>query len=177
MRESDYWEDTLLLIVYDEHGGFYDHVVPPTNVSNPNPEIEPATPFDFTRLGIRVPAIAISPWLKKTIVSTQLEHASIPHTVKDIFNLKSDYLNIRDKEANPFITDDLILDEMRDDCITGLPEPPSFLKEPLHINNIVTSNPTSEAFVMGTILVKDGYLSKEIYESIIKTVHTDSDSM
>ena len=29
LRKSQYWNDTLLLIVYDEHGGFYDHIVPP----------------------------------------------------------------------------------------------------------------------------------------------------
>lgn len=39
-RASKYWEDTLLLITYDEHGGFYDHEIPPAGVANPNPDIE-----------------------------------------------------------------------------------------------------------------------------------------
>lgn len=38
LRNSTSWEDTLLLIFYDEHGGFPDHVIPPMNVSNPSPE-------------------------------------------------------------------------------------------------------------------------------------------
>jgi hypothetical protein len=69
------FEKTLLLIVYDEHGGFYDHVVPPGhagwNAGNPGLEHEVVAPtrdhvpeFDFTRLGPRVPAVAISPWIE-----------------------------------------------------------------------------------------------------------------
>lgn len=49
------WSKTLLLIVYDEHGGFYDHVAPP-----PGPPVSPDLPV--TTLGVRVPAIVISPW-------------------------------------------------------------------------------------------------------------------
>lgn len=70
-RKSKYWENTLLLIVYDEHGGFYDHVIPPTGVPNPNPEDKSGPfPFKFNRLGIRVPAIAVSPWLKNSVEDT-----------------------------------------------------------------------------------------------------------
>lgn len=36
-RQSRYWNDTLLIITYDEHGGFYDSVIPPGNVVNPTP--------------------------------------------------------------------------------------------------------------------------------------------
>lgn len=36
-RDSEYWENTLLVITYDEHGGFPDHVAPPSNVTNPDP--------------------------------------------------------------------------------------------------------------------------------------------
>jgi phospholipase C len=56
------FEKTLLLVVYDEHGGFYDHVVPPETIA-PMAEHDPA--FDFTRLGVRVPAVAISPWIER----------------------------------------------------------------------------------------------------------------
>jgi phospholipase C len=66
------WATTLLAIVYDEHGGFYDHVEPP-----------PATPpdgqtdeYSFTRLGVRVPAVLVSPHLARGVLKTELEHTS-----------------------------------------------------------------------------------------------------
>jgi phospholipase C len=59
------WEKTALIITYDEHGGFYDHVPPPTGVPNPDGLNATDDPFDFTRLGVRVPAIVVSPWVKK----------------------------------------------------------------------------------------------------------------
>ncbi len=51
-------------IIHIEHGGFYDSSIPPGNVPNPSPEF-PGTPnpFDFTRLGVKVPAILVSPWI------------------------------------------------------------------------------------------------------------------
>ena len=67
-RKSKYWENTLFLITYDEHGGFWDHVHPPIDAVNPNPAI-PSFPdkFDFSRLGPRVPTILISPWIAKSV--------------------------------------------------------------------------------------------------------------
>ena len=96
LRASKYWNDTLLLITYDENGGFWDSVPPTQKVPNPYPD-SPGQPdhFDFERLGPRVPAIAISPWLAKGMDSTVYEHSSIPATIKNIFNLKADYLNPR----------------------------------------------------------------------------------
>jgi phospholipase C len=57
------FEKTLFLVVYDEHGGFYDHVVPPSDAvapSAPSPE-----GFEFKRLGVRVPAVVVSPWIER----------------------------------------------------------------------------------------------------------------
>jgi phospholipase C len=52
---SPHWERTLLVVLYDEHGGFYDHVPPPTAV--------PVTPDLPAAYGVRVPAFVISPWV------------------------------------------------------------------------------------------------------------------
>ena len=70
VRNSPQWESTLLLVTYDEHGGYFDHVPPPANVPNPDGLIDynankTAVDFDFTRLGVRVPALFISPWIAK----------------------------------------------------------------------------------------------------------------
>jgi phospholipase C len=67
------FEETLLVILYDEHGGFYDHVVPPSTVA---PDGNTTT-FAFDRLGVRVPAILISPWLEPRFINTEFDHTSI----------------------------------------------------------------------------------------------------
>ncbi|HTQ61162.1 MAG TPA: alkaline phosphatase family protein [Candidatus Solibacter sp.] len=65
----DLWKSTLLLIVYDEHGGIYDHVVPPKCISDgyfaKPADTGTGETFNFDRLGVRVPAIAISPYISK----------------------------------------------------------------------------------------------------------------
>ncbi|HVA65804.1 MAG TPA: alkaline phosphatase family protein [Elusimicrobiota bacterium] len=71
---EDLWRSTLLVVVYDEHGGFYDHVVPPKAVP-PNKPRDPN--FSFTQYGVRVPALLISPWAKKGVLSTTFDHASL----------------------------------------------------------------------------------------------------
>ena len=68
------WDKTLLLIVYDEHGGFYDHVSPPQA-----PDDDPAT---FGRYGVRVPAIVVSPWVApRSVCKALFDHTSIIHTI------------------------------------------------------------------------------------------------
>ena len=63
MRSSPNWNETVLIITYDEHGGFYDHVPPPA-ATPPDPP-NPAQQFDFASYGIRVPAVVISPLIPK----------------------------------------------------------------------------------------------------------------
>jgi phospholipase C len=54
-------------VYFDEHGGMYDHVSPPLhNVPNPDGiDSDDVPPFKFDRLGVRVPALIISPWIDK----------------------------------------------------------------------------------------------------------------
>lgn len=100
IRSNDkMWKKTLLVIVYDEHGGFYDHVAPPGDVANPDGKT--AGNFDFKQLGVRVPAVLVSPWLEKKVDHTVYEHASIPATLNRFWGL-GDYLTERDKAANSF---------------------------------------------------------------------------
>jgi phospholipase C len=125
------WVSTALLVVYDEHGAIYDHVLPPpcqpdqfTASAN---DTGTGQPFAFDRLGVRVPAILISPWIPKgTIVNRTFDHASIPATVTKFF--LGDYSPISPREANAdmFIEPKgqavdparnlLSLATMRDDC-------------------------------------------------------------
>ena len=101
IRNSPQWEQTLLVILADEHGGIYDHVPPPETV-NPDSQESQDPPFDFKRLGLRVPAILVSPYIEKgTIDNTQdYDHTSLLATVEKRFNLRP--LTRRDAGANTF---------------------------------------------------------------------------
>jgi len=74
LRSSPCWEKTMLVITYDEHGGFFDHVAPPVAVDD--------SP-DFRHYGVRVPAIVVSPFVEKTSVEheTIFDHTSIIKTI------------------------------------------------------------------------------------------------
>jgi phospholipase C len=68
------WEKTLLIIFYDEHGGFFDHVPPP--------EAADDDPGMFGRYGVRVPALIVSPWVEPGSVShTVFDHTAIIKTI------------------------------------------------------------------------------------------------
>jgi phospholipase C len=94
------WQSTMLLIVYDEHGGIYDHVPPPSIPATGDPTID--NTFAFDRLGVRVPAVVVSPWIPpRTIIRTQLEHSSIVGTVRKLFGPTASPLG-RDATAATF---------------------------------------------------------------------------
>jgi phospholipase C len=125
------WNSTALLVVYDEHGGLYDHVVPPActpdgYVAQPSATNTPQA-FAFDRLGIRVPAILVSPWIARgTVVpgpedpvnGRVFEHASIPGTVTNFFLQGDAKRTVREQKAQTYL--DLLTDQMRPDgdCVT-----------------------------------------------------------
>ncbi|KAK6936930.1 Phosphoesterase [Dillenia turbinata] len=133
LRASPQWNETMLVITYDEHGGFYDHVPTPVRgVPNPDGIVGPE-PFNFTfdRLGVRVPAIVVSPWIEKgTVVhgpngpfpTSEYEHSSVPATVKKLFKLPS-FLTKRDEWAGSFEGIVQTRTEPRTDCPETLPTP------------------------------------------------------
>jgi phospholipase C len=99
------WESTVLVITYDEHGGFYDHVPPPAavppdatppNLSNPS---EGSTPGAYDRYGFRVPLIVVSPWARRGYVSHAVaDHTSILAFLEHRFGLEP--LTARDAAAH-----------------------------------------------------------------------------
>jgi phospholipase C len=102
------WPNTAILVVYDEHGGIHDHVLPPSC----KPDGFKATPdatgtpdtFYFDRLGVRVPAVLISPWIAPgTVINEVFEHASIPGTLTDFFIGEYDARSPREIAANTFL--------------------------------------------------------------------------
>jgi phospholipase C len=127
----DLWKTTALLVVYDEHGGLYDHVEPPACMPDgftaPAAATEvPGLDFKFDRLGIRVPAILISPYIARNTVvpgpedpanGRIFEHASIPATVSKQFLQGNDQGTVREQNAETFL--DLLGDTLRpdNDCV------------------------------------------------------------
>lgn len=80
---DDGWKSTLLIVVWDEHGGIYDHEIPPM-VGHPDGFTAPG--FAFDRLGVRVPAVVVSPYVEAGVVDhTVYEHASIPAVATEKF--------------------------------------------------------------------------------------------
>ena len=76
-QNDDLWKSSVLVIVYDEHGGLYDHV-PPVALPNPDGKKSVVPPFDFTQSGVRVPAIVVSPYVKAgTVCHTIFDHTSL----------------------------------------------------------------------------------------------------
>lgn len=68
--------NTMLLVTFDEHGGCYDHVPPPA-AAPPGPLTDPEMGFGFDRLGVRVPAIAISAWTQAgAIIHEEMHHGA-----------------------------------------------------------------------------------------------------
>ncbi|MGH9124613.1 MAG: alkaline phosphatase family protein [Acidimicrobiales bacterium] len=128
LRASPAWNKTLLIVTYDEHGGHYDHVVPPSDATPPS-----TTPgeqgFDFTRFGVRVPAVLVSPLIAAGTVfrapesGPPLDHTSILATVEKKFGLHP--LTPRDSAA-PDLEAVLTLDPANprhDDPMAGIVAP------------------------------------------------------
>jgi len=107
IKSSPVFDSTMFIITYDEHGGTYDHVPPPTGAKNPyTDERAGQDGFLFNRFGVRVPCVVINPYIKKGLIArpdgyTPFDHSSIIKTVQICFNLEGS-LTERDKAAPDF---------------------------------------------------------------------------
>jgi phospholipase C len=128
VRGGPGWAQTLLFITYDEHGGLYDHVPPPSGATPPDTTTPGEFGFDFKRFGVRVPAVLVSPLIPAGTVfrvpgPTPLDHTSVLKTIQTRWELPP--LTARDAAA-PDVGDVLSLAEPRSaDLPTGLAAPHS----------------------------------------------------
>jgi phospholipase C len=123
IRSSPVWPSSLLVITYDEHGGFYDHVAPPPAVP-PGDKFDPANcrhDFRFDQLGVRVPAVIVSPHVPRGVIDhTVYDHTSVLATVEQLYGL--DPMTKRDAAAARF--DHLFATTTpREDAPMRLPDP------------------------------------------------------
>lgn len=123
IRHSPLWETSLLIITWDEHGGFYDHVVPPAAVPPGDTPLRRHNRhgFAFNQYGPRVPAVVISPRIPKNLIDGRVhDHTSILATMEAISGISA--LTGRDRAAND-LSDLVTLSLPRMDTPPTVPEP------------------------------------------------------
>lgn len=109
------WNTTLLVVLFDEHGGFYDHVPPPATVPPDHRQEE----YTFDQLGVRVPVILASPWFPDDVLDEVFDHTSLLKYLTEKWGLGS--LGQRTIEAKSFGS--AILSQRRTDTPQTLPFP------------------------------------------------------
>jgi len=129
---SPAWNDTLLIVTYDEHGGNFDHVAPPHSAVPPDELVGEFDQFNFKRYGVRIPALLISPRIAAGTVfrakSGVIDHTSVLKTIEMRWDVKP--LTKRDSAA-PDLGDVLTLSEPRDDdALKGIQVPVSSQAHP-----------------------------------------------
>lgn len=137
---SPQWEETLLIITYDEHGGCYDHVAPPGHAAPPDKTGQPGQyGFTFNRFGVRVPTVLISPYIQAGTIArpagyTPFDHTSILATIRNCFKLDAP-LTARDAAA-PDLSCVLTLDTARTDKPVVAPLPFAPLTQKRTVNEL-----------------------------------------
>lgn len=121
VAKPELFRETVFVVTYDEHGGFFDHVAPPKAV-HPEPRGDQQRsreltrrlvskfveygnrPFPFTTLGVRVPTVVVSPWVNDSEVDpTVYDHASIVASIRRLWAPDVEPLSRRDEFANDFL--------------------------------------------------------------------------
>lgn len=117
------WNQTLLIITFDEHGGLFDHVIPPKAIA---PDDSFQHGFKFDRYGVRVPTIFISPLVQKgTIIRSSdplmpFDHTSLIATILNWKNIDKSKWNLGKRvDAAPTFENVITLTQPREDSQIG----------------------------------------------------------
>jgi len=196
VRNSPYRDKILLVITFDEHGGGYDHVAPPAGAAPPQPWPKSRDGrFDFSRFGVRVPAIVISSYVQPGTVfraspdEAPYDHTSVLATLRDWLSLANDpnhpFLPSPRIQAAPTLDRVLTLSDSNKNsnwpditaqCTVGtddesLQTPLNDVQKSLIATSIRQSsdNPTDPAIVAGAAQTAK---SLQTYEHAIKLMHS-----
>ena len=191
IRRSPHWSTSLLVVLYDEHGGFFDHVAPPP-APPPGDRAQPGNnhhKFAFDQLGVRVPALVVSPHTPRGLIDhTVYDHSSLLATLERLWRLEP--LTNRDAQAASF--GHLFgLPQPRDDTPAALPEPtPSGLPDcedslqhriageleelPSQLSGPVES--TLVGFIQVAI-ARDLYLAAAVHRDLSRAVEQERDRL
>ncbi|MDE1764870.1 MAG: phospholipase [Thaumarchaeota archaeon] len=112
---EELWNSSLFVVLFDEHGGFYDHLPPPTAI----PPDDNHEEWTFNQLGVRVPAILVSPWVGNGVISDVFDHTSLLRYLTDKWGLGP--LGARTANAKSFAS--VILSTCRTDTPKQLSVP------------------------------------------------------
>lgn len=133
LRASPQWNKTLLILTFDESGGFHDHVPPPLAPAPDSKTFTQSTPdgksytFGFNRLGGRIPTLLISPWVAKAKVEQKGVNAAgstVSYSASSVLRTLGSLWNF--SPFNPRVTaapsfEDLIQATIRTDTPVTLP--------------------------------------------------------
>jgi phospholipase C len=128
LHDGAKWNQTLLIVTYDEHGGNYDHVPPPQGAVPPDNSVGQYG-FDFKRFGVRVPAVLVSPLIEPGTVfrvpdgTSPIDHTSILKTIERRWGLSP--LTARDAAAPDLGAVLTRTDARTDDPLAGVRVPTS----------------------------------------------------
>lgn len=117
--DLDGWQETVMIVTYDEHGGFFDHVSPIALETKPPAGSGYA---EFTTSGVRFPGIIISPWVEpRAVYHGLLDHTSVLKFIGEVFGQGQGYSPEVDARPVRSVSDVLTRSTPRSD----LPHPPS----------------------------------------------------
>lgn len=159
-RVPDVWKGTVMVVTYDEHGGFFDHVSPPA--LRTDPPVGALYQKGFETLGVRVPAFVISPFVNpKTVFKSLLDHTSILKFLGQKFGKNGSYSGLVDKRAVGSVLD--VLDAQTSQrAAPGIPSLVPYLQK----------QPEAAGFLPGTVAetpIQQGF------QEALETIRTHPD--
>jgi phospholipase C len=118
-KNAALWNSTLLIVLYDEHGGFFDRVFPLPAI----PPDSNTKEYSFAQYGVRVPALLISPWVAAGVDPTVYDHTSLLKYLVEKWNLPPDKLGARTSHSTTNSSAPKLLPNPRTDAPAQLPVP------------------------------------------------------
>ncbi|MDQ6921261.1 MAG: phosphoesterase, partial [Candidatus Dormibacteraeota bacterium] len=163
IRNSPHWMNSALIVLYDEHGGFYDQVAPP-QATPPGDIFESGNNrhgFQFDQLGVRVPVLVISPYTARGAIDHRVhDHTSVLATVEHLFGLEP----LTERDAGAVGVDDLFsLKAPREDTPGKLPSPAS--------SGLPDCGPDLTEQLAGELETMPAHLAGQVDSSLVGFLH------